>query len=257
MKPAIVFPMNDRSGVTFDHLRSFAGDLAGLFERAYVCITPAVRLEQAEAVAWLEAEPLFHAFTLPDELPVGALFREFYKLAADDAPASQVLHLCFADRLAFTLLSEHRPAFFADVRALDPDRTPLIFQRSRAAWDTHPENYRQIENMVTRTGEFLFGNRLDYAWCHLALKAADLQKCLSLVTRNDLAMVAEIILPLREKCRSQEVDWLAWEDPFILDVDQAELKAARENSAAETRKRLSYAIPMLQLLEAASRNGHQ
>ena len=49
------------------------------------------------------------------------------------------------------------------------------------------------------------------------------------------------------------VDWLAWEDPFILNCDAAQLKRERENSLAETQKRLSYALPMMEILADTSR----
>ncbi len=71
-------------------------------------------------------------------------------------------------------------------------------------------------------------------------------------------MVAEMVLPLIGETRTQEVDWLAWEDPFILSRDPQQLKEEREHSQQEMRKRLAYVIPMLQLLyNAANQNGNR
>jgi len=49
------------------------------------------------------------------------------------------------------------------------------------------------------------------------------------------------------------VDWLSWEDPFILSRDAVELKCERENSLAETNKRLRYVLPMIETLTRLSK----
>jgi len=51
------------------------------------------------------------------------------------------------------------------------------------------------------------------------------------------------------------VDWLAWEDPFIFNRDADELRHERENSLAETQKRLAYVLPMIETLTRLSRKG--
>ena len=68
-------------------------------------------------------------------------------------------------------------------------------------------------------------------------------------------MVAEMIFYLQEDIQTRDVDWLAWEDPFLLERDPAELKFERENSLEETHKRLAYAIPMIETLTRLSLNG--
>ena len=45
-----------------------------------------------------------------------------------------------------------------------------------------------------------------------------------LVKNPDLSMVAEMIFYLQDHIQTRDVDWLAWEDPFILSRDAAELK---------------------------------
>ena len=61
-------------------------------------------------------------------------------------------------------------------------------------------------------------------------------------------MLAEFVLLLRNEIGMETVGWLAWEDPFILSLDSEGLRRDREQSAAESRKRLAYVIPTLQLL---------
>jgi hypothetical protein len=53
------------------------------------------------------------------------------------------------------------------------------------------------------------------------------------------------------------VDWLAWEDPFLLGQDPDVLKHERENSLTETNKRLNYVLPMVETLTRLSKNGKQ
>ena len=62
---------------------------------------------------------------------------------------------------------------------------------------------------------------------------------------------------LQDHIQIRNVDWLAWEDPFLLGWDSNELKRERENSIAETHKRLSYAVPMLETLLKLSKNGRK
>jgi hypothetical protein len=78
-----------------------------------------------------------------------------------------------------------------------------------------------------------------------------------LVKNPDLSMVAEMIFHLQQNIQTRDVDWLAWEDPFLLSCDPVELKHERENSTAETNKRLNYVIPMIETLTRLSRNGRK
>jgi hypothetical protein len=64
-----------------------------------------------------------------------------------------------------------------------------------------------------------------------------------------------MIFYLQGNIRTRDVDWLAWEDPFVLSRDPSELKRERENSLEETYKRLSYTLPMIETLTKLSANG--
>jgi hypothetical protein len=98
---------------------------------------------------------------------------------------------------------------------------------------------------------------LDYAWCHIAVAAGDLRRIMPLVKNQDLSMVAEMIFYLQETIQTRDVDWLAWEDPFILGRNPLELKRERENSLQETQKRLRYVVPMIDTLRRLSANGRK
>jgi len=247
MRPALVFPFNDPDGILFPHLQSILPDLKRHFDRAYIC-PPLSTVQQVGQLAQLQADDFFTIFPVDKILNIGEHFAYLYQRAADTAPPDQPLHLCYLDRLAFALEGDYRRSFLADVDALTIEALPLIFQRSEVAWVTHPQNYRDIEGMVTTVGRHLFGRELDYAWCHMVVQAAQLRKVMPLVKNTDLSMVAEMIFYLQDHIQTRDVDWLAWEDPFIFSRDAVKLKHERENSLEETQKRLSYALPMMETL---------
>jgi hypothetical protein len=190
----------------------------------------------------------FTVFPLDRNLPVGEHFTHLYSLAARAASPDEILHLAYIDRLSFALRGNYRGQFLRDVCSLYPEDLPLIFLRSENAWQTHPQNYFEIEHFITTMGKILFGTSLDYAWCHLVIQAAQLEKIMRLVRSADLSMVAEMILLLQSNIKTQEVDWLAWEDPFVLQRDPEELKHEREKNPEETQKRFSYATRMVEAM---------
>jgi hypothetical protein len=246
-KPTLVMPVHDPDGVVVPHLEAIIPQLNDLCRCVYITLTPPTRDRHGDRLARLATDPFFRITYTPAGAPVGDQLRSLYAAAAA-SPPDQVLHLCFLDRVAYALGSEYRERFVADVRAATPEVTPLLYHRSEAAWRTHPCNYRELEGMATRVGELLFGRSLDLAWCHLAVRAGQLRQVLPQVRNHDLSILAEIVLPLREEVRVQEVDWLAWEDPFIYRRDPVELRTERERSPEETQKRLAYVLPILQLL---------
>lgn len=254
MRPALAFPFNDPDGTMFGHLQAILPDLKEHFERAYIC-PPLSTRKHVEHIQQLRADDFFTIFPVDRNLQIGEHFAYLYQRAAEAAPVEQIVHLCYLDRLAFALTGEYRDGFLSDIDSLSSRDVPLIFQRSPKAWDTHPQNYRDLEGMVTTVGRHLFGMDLDYAWCHIAVPAGVLRAIMPLVKNPDLTMVAEMIFYLQGNIQIRAVDWLAWEDPFILSRDPMELKSDRENSMEETHKRLSYTVPMIETLTRLSANG--
>jgi hypothetical protein len=256
MRPVAVIPMNDPEGVLFPHLETITPLLKRLFARLFVSVPLPTQQALPHYMEWLKTDDFFHAIYHQNDLAIGDDFLTLYAQAALVCDPDQLLHLCFIDRLAYALQSEHRAAFMADVQAVKPAETPLIWQRSARAWQTHPRNYRDIEQMATKAGEWLFGKSLDFAWCHLVIPARRLREVVPMVKNRDMSFFAEIILAIREEVAARDVDWLSWEDPFINSRDGQALKMARESSLAESRKRLAYVIPILRLLERAARSGN-
>ncbi len=257
MKPALVLPLNDPDGTMFPHLQAILPDLKRHFDRAFLSVSTGTRENQPANIHLLEQDEFFTLFSVNSAAPVGDHFAFLYHRAASVAHPEQILHLCYLDRLSFALQTEHREQFLADMDVLRKEHLPLIFHRSESAWATHPKNYFELESFVTNIGRTLFGKALDYGWCHFVIQAGQLRAIMPLVTRHDLSMVAEMILHVQEDVKTREVDWLAWEDPFVLRRDADELKRERENSLTETQKRLSYVLPMAELLAKFAMNGKE
>jgi hypothetical protein len=251
MKPALAFPYADPDGTMFPHLQAILLDLKEHFEHAYLC-PPLSTFRHIEHIRQLQADDFFTIFAIDHDMPIGEHFRYLYHRAARMAPPDQIIHLCYLDRVAFAVEGEYRDAFLADIDSLSVTDIPIIFQRSQLAWDTHPENYRQLEGIVTTVGRNLFGVELDYAWCHIAVRAAQLCEIMPLVKNPDLSMIAEMIFYMHDGIKTRNVDWLAWEDPFILARPADELKCERETSLEETNKRLRYIVPMIETLTRLS-----
>ena len=256
MKPALAFPFDDPNGTMFHHFQLILPDLKNHFGRAYIC-PPLSTQTQIDHMQSLQADDFFTLFPAERELQIGEHFANLYRRAAEAAPPDQIIHLCYLDRVAFALEGVYHDVFLKDIDSLSAADVPLIFQRSPQAWETHPQNYRQLEGIVTTVGRNLFGRELDYAWCHIAVRAGELREVMPRVKNPDLSMVAEMIFYLQDHIQTREVDWLAWEDPFILRRDAAELKHERENSLAETNKRIRYALPMIETLTRLSKNGRE
>lgn len=253
MQPALAFPFNDPDGTMFHHLQVTLPDLKGHFERAYIC-PPLSTLNHVDHMQQLRADNFFRVFPTERKMQLGEHFAYLYQRAAAEANPDQPLHLCFLDRLAFALEGNYRNLFLADIDSLSAADLPLIFQRSQIAWMSHPQNYRDLEGIVTTVGRNLFGRELDYAWCHIVVRAGQLREIMPLVKNPDLSMVAEMIFHLQDNIHTRDVDWLAWEDPFILSRNPAELKQERENSLEETQKRLAYVLPMIETLTRLSKS---
>ncbi len=196
---------------------------------------------------------------LEDSVDVGDQFKALYQYAVQQSKPTKVLHLAFPDRLVFALQSaEHREGYLGDLDEITEDDLPLLFQRSQKAWATHPATYQELEGIATRVGEMLFGRQLDFGWCYMVIHAGQLGETLPGITTTGLSVLAEILIPLRERVTVRSADWLAWEDPFITGEDPGLLAAQREECTGDHLKRLSYVIPILQLLaQTADREGNR
>jgi hypothetical protein len=251
MRPALVVPYHDPTGVMFRILRENLPRLKEHVDHVYMSVETDDWATQH--IRFLQADDFFTLFPVERGLGLGEHFAMLYRQASTLADPEQVLHLCFLDRLTFVLGTEHGDSFLADLDTLSPDDTPLIYHRSPKAWASHPKNYLELESFVTRIGETLFGKSLDYAWCHFVIRAGLLREIMPHVKNPDLSMVAEIVLLTQDHIHTRDVDWLAWEDPFLFSRDPLEFKRERESNPEEVQKRLSYVLPMVETLARFAR----
>jgi len=245
MRSVIVAALHNPNGELFHHLKAIRDELKGLFSQAIVSVTNSTFKKQQSFVSWLKNDDFFNVLVNSTNISIGESYLALYHKAVGFCQPGQILHLCSLDRVAFALQSEYREAFINDMRLTC--QTPIVFQRSKKAWVTHPTNYRELEQLVTKVGKILFGKELEFAWCHLVIKVEQLQRILPLLINRDLSIIAEMILLLINDINTKQVDWLAWEDPYIFSCNLKYIKNCKEKSKGEVRKRLSYVIPMLQL----------
>ena len=246
--PSVVFPIHDPDGLIFHHVNVISPFLKQYFSSAFLGVTAITHDKYKPLLESLAQDDFYQLLITPQDAQIGRQFKLLYQQAALSSQPDHILHLCFPDRLAFALQDQYRDQFLEDIKSVVPERAPIIFQRSQKAWNTHPRNYFETERFVMTMSKRLLGKAIDFAWCHLAIQAAQLEEILPRVQRRDLSMVAEMIVPLIDNVSSQDVDWLAWEDPFIYSRNADKLKNEREKSVSETLKRLAYVIPMVQLI---------
>jgi hypothetical protein len=246
--PAAVMPLHDPDGSMYALIERIMPDLKGIFSKVYLGVTALTQEQRQPQVDLLKKDPFFQIILTSNGAKVGDQFKILYQQAADLCAPDQILHLCYPDRVAYVLQSDERDTFIADIEAVDHKRAPLIFHRSTKAWKTHPQNYADIEGFATKVGKYFFGKTIDFAWCHLVIQASQLADVIPYTNYSDISMVAEMILPIVDIVQTQDVDWLAWEDPFVLSRDADKLKAEREKDPSETQKRLAYTLPIVEAI---------
>ena len=117
---------------------------------------------------------------------------------------------------------------------------PLFYHRSNYAWSTHPKHYYAAEQALTRVGKILFDLELDFGWCHSAIPAKTLVSIIPQLNAKGIEIYAQLLLNLIPNSTKKEVNWLAWEDPYIFDKEIITLKAEVEKDPHQIQKRLEY-----------------
>jgi hypothetical protein len=243
MLPAIVLPFHDPQAVMLPYLWQLDAWLKQSFNQAFIGLSHPTQLNQLQAVERLQSDPFYRLTFNPPGSQPGDHYRAVYRSAVYQSPPEQRLHLCDFDRPAFALLAGYRQAYLDDLTWVNAQIRPVLFQRTSAAWATYPDNYREIEGLVARVGELLYNQTYDFGWSYLVLQAADLAWVLPQLNSRDFGVLIEVLLLLRPRLLTHQVDWLAWEDPFILGRDADELRAERSHSHPETVKRLRGLLP--------------
>lgn len=247
-KPMICFPVHDLNGRILNLLEKITPDLKKYFSKTIISFSPQTLKVQEGRLKTFSADTFFHLSPTEDGFQIGNQMFSLFDTAVKNYPASELLHICASDRLIFALLTKHKTTFLKDVKWAQNQKNSIIFTRSKKAWNTHPKNYYAIEGMISYVGETLFGKRIDFCWCHGTIRIGLLKKILPKIKSSDWTIVCKYALELKDLLISKDVNWLSWEDPFILNKDPKELKKQRENDTKEVEKRLSYAIPMIKTI---------
>jgi hypothetical protein len=255
MFKSLVFPYHDPKNIESKYLREALTLLKKHFRKAYLSVTPQTVTENPKAIAYLRKDTFFVVNTNPIYSKVGDHFVSGFKNAVQMALPEEILCLCTLDRLTFALLSDHRNAFLNDLEKLNTKSLPMLFLRSPGAWATHPKSYLAVESMVTEVGKILFDKTLDFAWCHICLTTAQLKSVLKTLTAHDLVVFAQLVFSLKQCLKTKEVDWLAWEDPFIFNKNPIRYRRERDRYPKEVKKRMTYALLMIKYLFSEYQKG--
>lgn len=244
---SIVFPLHDPKNIETPFIKQLLPTLKTKFRKVFVSVTYKTEIENPSAVEFLKCDNLFSInFNENLSLP-GDHHRTGFENAVKNSEPGEILHLCYPDRLVYAI-SLFEEQYFSDLSEAEQSSNPTLFLRSKKAWETHPTTYYALEKTLSDLGNTLFNQFIDFAWCHLTLTADKLKQALPAVTAHDFVATAQLALFLRKSLNTKSVDWLSWEDPFILNKNAEELKLEREQSSEDIEKRLAYVTPAMKFL---------
>jgi len=244
--PVLTFPYHDPRGQRESALRRELPALRGAFAQICVSAIPPLR---EEFLQLLEAERCV-VYRNALGTSVGDHARAALHLGLEHAPRDGFIFYGFDDRILYALNSEWRTPFLDDMRA-EPGADVVVFERTPAAWATHPDNYREIEQMVSRALEMVCGRRIELGVSALMMSARAAEIILPQSRAAGFEVWGEwVLLALSAglAVTTRAVDWLAWEDPYWESVAPERLKREREGSPEETRRRIMMNAPCLALL---------
>ena len=88
---------------------------------------------------------------------IGDHFRNALSMSLKGIKENESIFFSYIDRVLYILESEYKKQFVEDLRKTRLDKL-TVFERSTKAWNTHPENYRNMEQFIKRLGTFLMKN---------------------------------------------------------------------------------------------------
>ena len=245
----LAFPYHDPDGRCNVALKRQLGTLRASFDAICIGATPWTVEGNARFVSELKEQGCLVYENGPDS-SIGDHSRTALQCALDHAQGRRPVFFGFLDRFLFALETEHRVSFLQDLdryRAIEC----MAFERSPRAWRTHPANYAEIERMLSRMGELLYGSYMELSPCAFILGPSTAESLLRSSTTDSWAVWAEWLL-LAAKNRIpitvKRVDWLAWEDPYWEQADADTLRKAQESSHQEVVKRIQLNAPIALLM---------
>jgi len=245
----LTMPYYDPQGIHNRVFRRQLDMLQSLFNHIFIAeIWPTAR-DNTAFLAYL-ADRGCHVSAGAPSAPFGLPALEALRRACEDEASSEPIFYGFLDRLLFSLESPWRQELLSDV-SRHAAAACVVFQRSAAAWATHPDNYRESEQMVSRMLQWLCGRAIELSPGAFIFSRQTAQTLAGQSTCRTPAIWGEwVLLALKNgiPIDTPAVDWLAWEDPFWEQADPAQLKRAREGSRDETIKRIQWNAPLMAML---------
>jgi hypothetical protein len=245
----LAFPYHDPEGRCNTAFRRQLETLRSFFYKVCIGATPWTISKNAGFCAELEAQGCLLYKNGPDS-SIGDHSRTALQLAVEQSRGRQPIFFGFLDRFLFALDTEHRVSFLQDV---DRYRTAecMAFERSPAAWRTHPANYAEVERMISRMGELLHGSYMEMSPCAFVLSPTTADLLARSSTVDSWAVWAEWLLLAAKNqvpITIKQVDWLSWEDPYWEQADADALRRAQENNHQEVVKRIQLNAPIALLM---------
>ncbi len=252
----VTFPYYDPTAKYNESLRRQLPVLKSAFNSICLSIVPPTTKENGHFVRYLQEQGCLTFQNAPGTQH-GAHSREALRLAVNRARVDESIYFGFADRILFALETNFRESFLRDLGSFQ-SQAYVLFERSEAAWETHPANFREIEEMVSRMFEFMHGQSIDLMPCGFVFSRATAELILSQSTSASTEVWGEwVLLALKNKIpiTREKVDWLAWKDPYWEGIEPDKLKRSRDASQQETIKRIRMNVPaMLMLTEERFRD---
>lgn len=240
------FPYHDPEGQYNKVFKNNLGLLKEIFSKIVVSVSPKTAKLNGSFVEYLKTNGLLVANN-SEKSVVGDHFRGALKIALDGS--SEDIFYGFIDRVLFILESPKKQFFINDLKKCSKFDM-VIFERSNKAWESHPKNYRQMEDIVSRVGKLVIGKYVELNPCAMVFNS----KTAQILLDNSICELWEVLgewvlISLREKLNNKfcYVDWLEWEDPFWENTDPIKLKLLKEKNSEETLKRIKSNLPFLNL----------
>lgn len=242
------FPYHDPHGLNNELFRKTLPMLQSLFSEICIGATPSTVTKNEDFLTFLESEGCkITKNTL--ETNVGDHYRSALRLGVESTNAEHIF-FGYLDRVLFALNTNHKQEFIADIEAA-AKRDITLFERSEKAWSSHPTNYREIEQALNTMGKYVVGEEVELGNCGMCMCSELAMRMLQNSTAPSFSAGTEWILlayqwryaPFRTTS-----DWLVWEDPFIENRNEEELKLERERNPKEVLKRLEMNGSFLDLL---------
>ena len=240
-------PYYDPDGTYNACFQKHLDQLFSMFDAICLCVIAPTDTQNAKFLKKLKQAGC--TVVSPSADSFGQPSRDALLCAANLPSTSSPVFFGFLDRLLFVLDTEWRSSFLSDLRTYQ-DANFCIFERSPRDWETHPSNYRNVEQMVTQIGQLLWGICIEWTPGALLLSQSTVQMLLEHSISPSFAVWSEwILLAMTQQIllTRKQVDWLAWEDPYWEHIEAQTLKHRRETSQEETRKRIAWNTSILQL----------